>query len=198
MLVIRLGLDDRQNVTYQGERRQWQKFPEISHRRIFFAAAPPAQRGLPVHLRERPPLRSILMRKGNAMVFVKGGYSVPPDDTEFPVDPIIIKIRRYQAEIDRLNAPPVPATPEAEAVGDAPAVEPRKPSELQRAKDFLVATLTGETPAEEVKRLAAEQNISARTLRRAVRALRVRNRKEGRHRSFWSPLNSGQGARVAS
>jgi hypothetical protein len=123
------------------------------------------------------------MRKGNAMVFVKGSYSVPPDDTEFPVDPIIIKIRRYQVEIDRLNAPPVPATPE-KAVGEAPTVKP--PTKTARAKAWLADMLRdGPVPATTIEEAGLKAGFNLKMLKEAKKRLRIVSARKGRNHFVW-------------
>jgi hypothetical protein len=73
----------------------------------------------------------------------------------------------------------------------------RRPSELERAKAWLAETLTGEMLAGDVERMAGEAGISARTLRRARKALMVRTRKHGRGPWYWTPLKSGQDDKAA-
>jgi HTH domain len=133
------------------------------------------------------------------MVFVPGKYANQPDEEW--VSPDILAIRKYQAEIDRLNASPQPVV-EAEAVPEVLTVKPRKLTELQKAKAFLSDVLSGEPMlATTVQELAVEVGISRRTLRRAVKALKVKVRKNGRGPWFWgmvrTELESGQDAKVA-
>jgi hypothetical protein len=135
------------------------------------------------------------------MVFVRGSYSVTPEE-EFPVHPYILRIRAYQRKIYELDTPPQPAT-HVETVAEVPALKPRKVTELQRAKTFLAEALSGEPMlATAIEKLAIKAGISKRTLRRAAKALKVKSRRKGnRGPRSWSMIRAeqadGQGAKVA-
>jgi hypothetical protein len=137
------------------------------------------------------------------VVFIPGTYSAEPDD-DAGCNDAIRAIRAYQRRIDAANAPPSPS-PEStvdDGVPEVQPIKPRKVTELQKAKAFLSDVLSGEPKlATTVQELAAEAGISQRKLRRAVKALKVKVRKNGRGPWFWgmvrTELESGQDAKVA-
>jgi hypothetical protein len=121
-----------------------------------------------------------------------GAVSWEPSAPVGSVDWMLDAVRRRDERIRLLNAPEVPPEPEAE-VGEAPVVvaKTKKPSELQRAKAFLVDTLREPVLATTVEKLAVEAGISKRTLRRAGKALKVKSRRKGnRGPWFWSLIQA--------
>jgi hypothetical protein len=105
------------------------------------------------------------------------------------VHPHIIAIRKYQAEVDRLNAPPEPEQPDvaADVVPEAQAVaKPKKVTEISRAVAFLREVLkTGPIPETKVQDLARDAKISARTLKRAKAKAKVVSSRTGRDYWVW-------------
>jgi hypothetical protein len=91
-------------------------------------------------------------------------------------------MRKYQAEIDRLNAPPM-AEPEAEA-GEAVAVV--KQTKTERARMWLAHVLKdGPVPQKTVEALAIKDQIGSKALKTAKRKLRVQSVRKGRSHWVW-------------
>jgi hypothetical protein len=128
------------------------------------------------------------------------GEKYPPVDRQ-GVSPEIQQIRDYER---RRLGPTIgdlaqeAVTHAVDAVREVVA-KVRRPSELAKAKKFLGETLSSEPMlATTVQKLAAEAGISARTLRRAAKAMKVRIRKKSGHGPwFWSMVRGGHDAQAA-
>jgi hypothetical protein len=117
------------------------------------------------------------------MVFYPKGGQFVPNDSEGPVSPEILAIRRHQAEIDRLNAPSTPATPE-KAVGEAQTVKP--PTKTARAKAWLADMLRdGPVPATTIEKAGLKAGFNLKMLKEAKKRLRVVSARKGRNHFVW-------------
>ncbi len=114
------------------------------------------------------------------------------------VSPNIARIREYEARRAEANN----TTPYRPTLGDVVATvveetveaikaKARKPTELQRAKVWLQTMLeAGPMRQTEVESLARKEGITARTLKRAKQALRVKSTGKPRQPWIWSLLRA--------
>ncbi len=122
--------------------------------------------------------------------FVDSLLGLPPEPSDEPVPLHIERMRRYQAELERLNAPAGPPKPSvvqvvSEVVAEVvEAVAPARTSQLAAAQTWLLERIAaGPVAATVLDQLAAEAGIAARTLQRARRKLGLKPKRM--HGRMW-------------
>lgn len=117
-------------------------------------------------------------------------YPAATGEVDWQLDAVARRDRRM-AEV---NAPPGPVAAVIAEVADVvtTAVKKlRKPTELQRAKAWLQEMLNaGPMAQREVEKLARKEGITARTLKRAKQALRVKSTGKPKQPWMWSLLRA--------
>jgi hypothetical protein len=114
------------------------------------------------------------------MVFVPSSNFVPPD-TEGPVSPVILEIRRYQAAIDAANAPPSPV-----AEGEVVVVAGKPATKTALAKAFLADMLQhGPVPATVIEAAGRECGFNLKMLKDVKKRMRIVSARKGRNHFVW-------------